>query len=310
MTRRRSGTSGTGCIPTALSCILLELGSTGLGELQPRAQQRRDRPALCSPAACTGEARTGVGAPSQPCVAARPFATGEEGGCGQIEPGMCPAPLQAPALPKLQCLPSPCQGLGEPSHSQGRNAPALLPRNCTGLPTANLSTSTQPRRLLAAGTGGARWDAGSRMGHSMEGGTWEPGGTWGAGQGLSGVAPPSWDDLQGARVLGEHSLVVLLSNAALLPSLPPLGLCAGKGWCPRAVPPRQGSGASGMSPVPGPGVPALCRAPALCWAHDVRSGTPSARPPASSPGVKVTSSGSGYFPWSSGRKLSSRCRPS
>lgn len=59
---------------------------------------------------------------------------------------------------------------------------------------------------------------------AQHGGTWEPGGTWGAGQGLNSVAPPSRDDLQGARVLGEHSLVVLLSSAALLPSLPPLGL--------------------------------------------------------------------------------------
>lgn len=48
MTRRRSGTSGTGCIPTALSCVLLELGSTELGKsrccslLHPRPWHVRD----------------------------------------------------------------------------------------------------------------------------------------------------------------------------------------------------------------------------------------------------------------------------
>lgn len=89
---------------------------------------------------------------------------------------------------------------------------------CSGLPTANLPTSMQACRLLAAGAGGARWDAGSWMGHSVLGGT------RGARQGLSGVALPVRDGSRGAEVLGEHSLLVLLSSAALFPSLPLLGL--------------------------------------------------------------------------------------
>ena len=44
-----------------------------------------------------------------------------------MEPGMCPAPLRAPAHPELECLPSPCQGLSETGHAEGRKTPVLLP---------------------------------------------------------------------------------------------------------------------------------------------------------------------------------------
>lgn len=64
-----------------------------------------------------------VGAPPS----STPLATGEAGGCGQMEPGMCPAPLRAPAHPELECLPSPCQGLSETGHAEGRKTPVLLP---------------------------------------------------------------------------------------------------------------------------------------------------------------------------------------
>lgn len=182
---------------------------------------------------------------------------------------------------------------------------------CSGLPTANLPTSIQACRLLAAGAGGARWDAGSWMGHSVLGGTRGAGWDTGCRAGAERCGAPSQGWFAGCRGAGRAQPAGVAVECCPVPFPAASGVeCAGKGWCPRAVPPRHGSGASGTSLTPGPGVPALCRAPALCWARGVRSGTPSARPPASSPGVKVPSSGSGYFPRSSGRKLSSRCRPS